>query len=288
MSQDHGANTTNVLLRARGQVVEQGVPAAHTTAQTSGVNPLRHGMATMSVESTRLSDSAYERAMAEDKRVLDTRPETDHRGLHSDTLSAAELAHFHAHGFVVLGHVAPPEFVDALCTRMDDLMMGRVRTAQPMLFQLCPSATDLPQFIQYGSTQTKVWKGPTLRYRKIQDLEQDLLYRDYMALPVFQDLASKIIGPSVSIYRSMLFNKPAGSERDGRRQGGVPIYWCAMVILQLHRAGTTKPTCGPLRHQDGNPAPDNGWGLDIDPKITVWTALDDCTVRVFAPIPPLR
>jgi hypothetical protein len=114
---------------------------------------------------------------------------------------------------------------------MDDLMMGRVRTARPMLFQLCPSATDLPQFAQYGSTQTKVWKGPTLRYRKIQDLEQDLLYREYMALPIFQDLTSKVIGPNISIYRSMLFNKPVGSLQDDRRQGGVPIYWCGIIDL---------------------------------------------------------
>lgn len=31
-------------------------------------------------------------------------------------------------------------------------------------------------------------------------------------------------------------------------------------------------------HQDGNPAKGSGWGLTIDPKITIWTALDDCTI----------
>lgn len=32
-------------------------------------------------------------------------------------------------------------------------------------------------------------------------------------------------------------------------------------------------------HQDGNPAKGSGWGLTIDPKLTIWTALDDCTIE---------
>jgi hypothetical protein len=130
-------------------------------------------------------------------------------------------------------------------------MLGNVRLPEPMLFQLCPSAADLPQFAEHGGAQTKVWKGPTLRYRKVQDLEQDELYRAYMAAPIFRSLCARIIeapADRVSLYRTMFFNKPAAS--------GVLINW----------------------HQDGNPAPTSGWGLTIAPRVTVWTALDRCTV----------
>lgn len=75
-------------------------------------------------------------------------------------------------------------------------MLGTRTLPEPMLFQLCPSAADLPQYSEHGSAQTKVWKGPTLKYRKVQDLEQDELYRAYMAAPVFRDLTTKIIGAS--------------------------------------------------------------------------------------------
>lgn len=43
--------------------------------------------------------------------------------------------------------------------------------------------------------------------------------------------------------------------------------------------------------QDGNPSKGSGWGLTIDPRITVWTALDNCSIANGAlqviPGPPL-
>ena len=74
-----------------------------------------------------------------------------------------------------------------MCDRIDDIMMGKVVLENPALFQLCPSAEDLPQYAEHGSAQTKIWKGPTLRYRKVQDLEQDPLYLEDMGLPIFRD-----------------------------------------------------------------------------------------------------
>jgi len=148
-------------------------------------------------------ETVYEASMAADQRLLEPPPP----GLHPSTISPAELASFHRDGFISLGRCAPLEQIEALGERIDDIMMGTVRHANPMLFQLCPSATDLPQFAEFGAAQTKLWKGATLKYRKVQDLEQDPLYRDYMSLPVFRDITSKIIGPRVSLYRTMFFNK---------------------------------------------------------------------------------
>ena len=87
-----------------------------------------------------------------------------------------------------------------------------------------------------------------------------------MRHPLFRDATSKIVGERVSIFRSMFFNKPA--EVPGVSEGGVVINW----------------------HQDGNPVtegnPDlagkaqgGGWGLSIDPRLTIWTALDRTTIE---------
>jgi hypothetical protein len=157
-------------------------------------------------------EEEYELAMADprEQRILDVAPEVDRvSGLHAPTLSDSELQHFERNGYIVLGKVAPTERIEAMCERIDDIMMGRVVLPNPMLFQLCPSADDLPQFAEHGSAQTKVWKGPTLRYRKIQDLEQDPLYLEYMSLPIFRDVTRKIVAEKISLYRTMFFNKPA-------------------------------------------------------------------------------
>ena len=82
-------------------------------------------------------------------------------------------------------------------------MLGEVRY-DDMLMQLCPSAGNLDL-----SRQTKEFKGSTLKYRKIQDLEQDPLFLGYLQKPLFRDLTAKIVGAEISIFRAMFFNKPA-------------------------------------------------------------------------------
>ena len=158
--------------------------------------------------------------------------------LHAPELSAAELGRFREQGYVRLGHVASRDEIEALCRRIDRIMLGEVRYDN-MLMQLCPSA-GRPEL----SRQTREFKGSSLKYRKIQDLEQDPLFLDYIRNPLFRDLTARIVGPEVSIHRAMFFNKPA--------EQGVVINW----------------------HQDGA----GGWQLSIPPKVTVWTALDDTCV----------
>ncbi|MDP7253101.1 MAG: phytanoyl-CoA dioxygenase family protein [Planctomycetota bacterium] len=154
--------------------------------------------------------------------------------LHASTLSDEELETFHDRGYVLLGKVAPDDEVEGLCQRIDDIMLGKIRYDN-MLMQLCPSAGQ-----QELSRQTKEFKGSSLKYRKIQDLDQDPLFLPYIRHALFQDITAKIVGPEISVFRTMFFNKPA--------EQGVTINW----------------------HQDGA----GGWGLSIPPKITIWTALD--------------
>merc|ERR1712083_670661 len=66
-----------------------------------------------------------------------------------------------------------------------------------------------------------------------------------MVLPVFREACAAVYGAhaDIGIYRAMLFNKPAS--------GGTDLPW----------------------HQDGG----DFWGLDRDPQIFVWTAIDAAT-----------
>ena len=160
--------------------------------------------------------------------------------LHGSVLTDAELNAYAEQGYVRLGKVAEDEDIKALCQRIDDIMLGEIRYDN-MLMQLCPSAGK-PEL----SKQTKAFKGASLKYRKIQDLEQDPLFRSYMQKPLFRDITRKIIGEAVSIFRAMFINKPAGQ--------GVLLDW----------------------HQDGTGA--GGWRLSIPPKATIWTALDATSV----------
>ena len=141
--------------------------------------------------------------------------------LHAPTLSAEEVDFFQQWGYLRLGPVAPPEHIEALRERIDDIMLGNVRYDDRMMMQLCPSASHLPQFEEFGATQSREFKGPTLNYRKIQDLDLDDVYRAYICSPLFEDVCRHLVGGGspvpTSVVRSMFFSKPAN--------GGVTIDW---------------------------------------------------------------
>jgi ectoine hydroxylase-related dioxygenase (phytanoyl-CoA dioxygenase family) len=91
--------------------------------------------------------------------------------------------------------------------------------------------------------QSRGHKGATLNYRKIQDLEFDPQFLEFMQRPVFRDICARVYGQETPIaaFRAMFMNKPA------------------------HK-GTWLPW-----HQDR-------WSdLDRDPLVTLWTALDPAT-----------
>lgn len=85
------------------------------------------------------------------------------------------------------------------------------------------------------------WVGPSLRYRKLERLELDPLFLAWIENPLFARLAHAALGPRVSLYRSVLWNKAP--------QRGMAVPW----------------------HQDDG----RFWGLDTPPILQVWTALDD-------------
>jgi phytanoyl-CoA hydroxylase len=143
-------------------------------------------------------------------------------------------------GFLRLGRVLSDGELKALQDRIDEIMMGRVRY-EGMMMQL-----DLGGGYDNTAPQSKGFKGATLEYRKIEQLEKDRLFLEFMQKDVFREVCSRVYGShaSISAYRSMFMNKPA-------------------------RKGTVLPY-----HQDGG----ENWQLDRDPLLTAWTALDPATI----------
>jgi len=149
---------------------------------------------------------------------------------------AAALAHYDAHGWARLGRVATDEALEALRARADDVMLGRVR--YPGLFFQIDAPSGSYDDLTYG----KGWEGPSLEYRKVEKLEKDPLFAAWIGNPLFERVArARIDEPTITLYRAVLFVKGA--------QGGSDLPW----------------------HQDAGVF----WGLDRDPELQIWTALDD-------------
>ncbi len=136
------------------------------------------------------------------------------------------LAAYRRDGIARLGRVIDPAFLASLRERSDDLMLGRLRIDG--LFFQHDSATGRYEDVPYG----RGYEGPSTRYRKLEKLERDDRFRALLENPLFERIARALIGPSVSIYRAVMFNK---APRDGS-----PLPW----------------------HQDAG----RFWGLDRDPR----------------------
>lgn len=162
----------------------------------------------------------------------------------SDLDLTAAIAHFREHGYARLGKLASDATVEALRVRAEDLMLGRV--VYPNLFFQIDGTTGRYDKLTYG----RGYEGPSLNYRKIEKLEQDPIYLAWIENPLFERIARTIIEGDLVIYRALLFSK-APKEENGD-PGGTVLPW----------------------HQDGG----KFWGLDRDPLLQVWTALDDTPI----------
>lgn len=148
----------------------------------------------------------------------------------------AAVAHYREHGWARLGKIGDDRAIAALRARADAIMLGSV--SYPGLFFQHDSPTGRYEDLEYG----KGWRGPSLEYRKVEKLELDPLFWSWIQHDVFRRVASKVYpGQDVTLYRAFLMNKHAG--------GGSDLPW----------------------HQDGG----EFWGLDRDPVLQIWTALDD-------------
>jgi hypothetical protein len=145
-------------------------------------------------------------------------------------------------GFARLGKVLAGGAMAALRARADAIMLGQV--PEPRFFFQRDSETGRYDDLQHG----KGWTGPGLDYRKIEKLESDPLFFAWIQNPLFARVARAVIGEAVTLYRAVLFTKAA--------HGGTHLPW----------------------HQDGG----RFWGLDRDPVLQIWTALDDAPAEAGA------
>ncbi len=154
----------------------------------------------------------------------------------SEQSRAEALAHYREHGYARLGVLAPEAVLAPLRARIDAIMLGDVPNAQ-FFFQ---HDTDTGKYEDLTFGQG--YQGRSLRYRKIEKLEKDPLFFEYLQHAEFAPLVRDVCGPEVSIYRALVFNKAAET-------GGSSLPW----------------------HQDGGLF----WGIDRDAELQLWTALDD-------------
>ncbi len=155
-------------------------------------------------------------------------------------LTDSQWEQYEREGFLRLGRVLCDEELSALRERIDAIMLGTSPTDAAQLLMQLDSKDGA-----YGNAgeQSLGWKGATLDYRKIQNLELDPLFLDFLQKPVFQEICARVYGMDtpISAFRAMFMNKPAHQ--------GTRLPW----------------------HQDR-------WNyLDRDPQITVWMALDAAT-----------
>ena len=145
------------------------------------------------------------------------------------------LAHYEEHGYARLGQVLPDRMRAALVARADDLMLGRV-THEGLFFQH-DAESGRYHDLAFGAG----YVGPSLRYRKIEKLEKDPIFRAWIENPLFERIARARIEGDLAIYRAAMFGKAASGS------SALPF------------------------HQDGG----SFWGLSRDPELQIWTALDD-------------
>ena len=150
-----------------------------------------------------------------------------------------DWARFDEQGYLRIGRVADPAMLAAMCARIDDIMLGRAAVDYRRMIMQLDSADGV---YESAGPQSHGFKGATLGYRKIEQLEADPLFHTYMTLPVFEEVARHFYGDlAVAAYRAMFMNKPAGKG----------------TMLPLHQ--------------------DRWRALDRDPLITIYTALDTAT-----------
>lgn len=159
-----------------------------------------------------------------------------------ETLTQAQWQQYERDGYLKLGKLLDDQQLQTLQDRIDAIMLGKAKIPYDRLLMQLDSETGK---YEDAGEQSKGFKGATLNYRKIQDLELDPVFLRYMQQPIFRHICARVYGQEtpVDCFRAMFMNKPA--------QKGTFLPW----------------------HQDR-------WtSLDRDPLITVWTALDPATIE---------
>ena len=123
-------------------------------------------------------------------------------------LTDAQWAQYQRDGYLILGKVLSDQDLKGLQDRIDAIMLGEADIDYSKVLMQLDSATgkyeDAPE-------QSMGHKGRSLAYRKIQNLEHDRTFREYIEDDLYRELCAKVYGPETPIacFRAMFMNKPA-------------------------------------------------------------------------------
>ena len=123
-------------------------------------------------------------------------------------LTDQQWQEYQREGYLRLGKLLSDSDLAALQKRIDDIMLGKAPVNYSGLMMQLDS--DTGKYEDAGE-QSRGFKGATLNYRKIQDLEHDPLFMEYMQRPIFREICARSYGDDVPIacFRAMFMNKPA-------------------------------------------------------------------------------
>lgn len=124
----------------------------------------------------------------------------------SEMLTKEDWHRFEMEGYVRLGKLLTDSELSALAERIDSIMLGTADLDYSRLMMQREAGEGHAQ-----SEQTWGFKGSTLNYRKIQNLELDPLFLAYMRKPLFRSISHAVYGKNrrIACFRAMFMNKPA-------------------------------------------------------------------------------
>src|ERR1022692_4450731 len=101
-------------------------------------------------------------------------------------------AKYEEDGYLVLGKLLSDDDLADLQNRIDEIMLGKAKLDYSQLLMQLDSTTG--NYNDAG-VQSNGWKGETLAYRKIQNLEIDDLFLEYTERPIFLEICERVYGP---------------------------------------------------------------------------------------------
>ena len=149
---------------------------------------------------------------------------------------------FKEDGYFILPKFFERAEIVGLQERIDQIMLGTADVDYDQIWMQLDTDSGNYEDLGWGGNG---FQGATLDYRKIQGLEADQCFLDFITSSFFVQLCERVYGPNLPItsFRTMFMNKAAGK--------GTWLPW----------------------HQDR-------WNfLDQDPLLTVWIPLDVATLE---------
>ena len=149
---------------------------------------------------------------------------------------------FEEEGYFILPQFFESAEIAGLQERIDEIMLGTADVDYEQIWMQLDTDSGKYKDLSWGGNG---FQGATLDYRKIQGLEADQRFLDFITSSFFVQLCERVYGPNLPItsFRTMFMNKAAGK--------GTWLPW----------------------HQDR-------WNfLDQDPLLTVWIPLDEATLE---------